>query len=407
MEDPFISVIVPVCNTEKYLNRCLNSIITQSFPDFEIICIDDASSDNSYSILQKYKEKDCRIKVYRNKTNQGAGYTKNIAIKKTSGKYLCFIDSDDWIIPNTFKTLYAKAIDNNADDVFYLSSDCNEGIEKIIESEWSRYKFIDNHIYSGIDFLDGMIEAKSFTVGAVHHFCKRELVLKYASFSEHTINDDLQFTCCLLSNIKRVLFLNKYLYVYYHRRTGSISNKVNSLYFCQECINLGIATYNLVPNKSVAKKILKYNLAFAINKSLLLSNNIYKDIKLYGEQKTKENNVYNIFQEAQTYSLYTSDRFKRLKDLKSREVYIYGAGNYAVDIFRTCSAHEVKVKGFIVSNNSNNREEIAGIRVLNINSILPGSQDILIIGTSEKFYNEILSNQIVKQFKEIILAKEL
>ena len=116
---PLISVIIPVYNTEQHLNKCLNSVVNQTLKDIEIICINDNSSDNSLNILKEYKEKDKnnRIKIISLKTNKGASHARNIGIKLSTGKYISFIDSDDYIDQNFHHTLYTKALTTGADVV--------------------------------------------------------------------------------------------------------------------------------------------------------------------------------------------------------------------------------------------------------------------------------------------------
>ena len=92
-KEPLISVIIPVYNSAKYISKCLNSVITQSFKDIEIICVDDASTDESLCIIKKYSQKDNRIKVFSNDTNMGAGCSRNLALENARGKYIYFLDS--------------------------------------------------------------------------------------------------------------------------------------------------------------------------------------------------------------------------------------------------------------------------------------------------------------------------
>ena len=104
---PKISIIIPVYNTGQYLQECLDSVLNQTFADFEVICIDDGSTDNSYLILEKYAKKDSRIKIFKNHSNIGCVATKNKAISKSQGEYIYPLDSDDIILPETLQKLYS------------------------------------------------------------------------------------------------------------------------------------------------------------------------------------------------------------------------------------------------------------------------------------------------------------
>ena len=108
-----ISVIVPVYNVELYLAECINSILKQSFSNFELLLIDDGSTDHSSLICQEYVLKDSRIKYYK-KSNGGLSDARNYGIKKSIGKYITFIDSDDYIDENYLKILFDSLISNNA-----------------------------------------------------------------------------------------------------------------------------------------------------------------------------------------------------------------------------------------------------------------------------------------------------
>lgn len=112
-----ISIIVPVYNTEKYLDKCLNSIINQNFKELEIIIVNDCSIDNSLKIIKKYMKIDERIILINKEKNEGLSAARNSGIEIAKGKYLLHIDSDDWIEQNYFKDMYEYAIANDADIV--------------------------------------------------------------------------------------------------------------------------------------------------------------------------------------------------------------------------------------------------------------------------------------------------
>lgn len=110
-----ITVCVPVYNSSIYLKDCLESIRNQTFTDLEIICVDDGSTDNSLEILKEYERMDSRIQLIVQERNMGVGVARNIAIDRASGKFMSFIDSDDFIEPEMFEELYNKAIEKDAE----------------------------------------------------------------------------------------------------------------------------------------------------------------------------------------------------------------------------------------------------------------------------------------------------
>ena len=114
MSIPKVSVIIPVYNVEKYLERCVNSLKNQTLKDIEIILVDDSSTDSSFEICEKLASEDSRIKVI-SKENEGAGKARNAALKIATGEYIGFVDSDDFVHEDMFKTLYEKAKQYNSD----------------------------------------------------------------------------------------------------------------------------------------------------------------------------------------------------------------------------------------------------------------------------------------------------
>ena len=117
MNNPFVSVIVPVYNVDKYLSNCLESLVNQTFRDIEIICINDCSTDKSLAILKQYASKDKRIRIINLEKNGGVSNARNIGIAQSKGEYLSFIDSDDTVDLDFFEKLSVKAKISNADIV--------------------------------------------------------------------------------------------------------------------------------------------------------------------------------------------------------------------------------------------------------------------------------------------------
>lgn len=113
--NPKVSIIMPVYNTEKFLIRCLNSIVNQTYKNFELICVDDKSQDNSLCILNEYARKYENIKVIANNENKGQGFCKNIGLEIAKGDYISFVDSDDFISLNFIEEMLFVAINEKAD----------------------------------------------------------------------------------------------------------------------------------------------------------------------------------------------------------------------------------------------------------------------------------------------------
>ena len=124
-----ISVIVPVYNVEDYLRKCLDSLVNQDFKDYEIIVVNDGSPDNSWDIILEYEEKYSKIIRAFKKENGGLSSARNFGLEKAKGKYVCFIDSDDYVSLDFLSKLYNKAIEEDADIV---ASDFEMFNEKVI-----------------------------------------------------------------------------------------------------------------------------------------------------------------------------------------------------------------------------------------------------------------------------------
>ncbi|MEH6947949.1 glycosyltransferase [Bacillus sp. JJ634] len=129
---PKISIIVPIYNVEKYLSRCLDSLLSQTIHDIEIIAVNDESTDSSLKILREYKKLDPRIKSI-DKPNGGVSSARNVGISHATGQYIGFVDPDDWVENNMYQSMYQQAIDYDADIVMcsYIREFENHSKEKI------------------------------------------------------------------------------------------------------------------------------------------------------------------------------------------------------------------------------------------------------------------------------------
>ena len=231
---PKISVIVPVYNAEKYLDRCVESIINQTFKDFELILVDDGSTDDSGVLSDKLATKDKRIKVFH-KENGGVSSARNIGLDNALGKYVAFCGPDDFIHPQMYEILYKFAKDNDAECVvcnFESFSDFNNIKMQDITLENKYECFSGKQAYEYIRLSDkrnmlGCVWNKLFLKSSIHNL-RFNTSLSYG--------EDLCFVLTFLSTIESMIVLNDVFLYYYFIRSDSVmrtldSKKYLELYF--------------------------------------------------------------------------------------------------------------------------------------------------------------------------------
>jgi len=204
-----ISVIIPVYNVEKYLEKCLNSLLNQSLKNIEIIIINDGSTDNSQKIIDNYQKKYENIVAIKD-TNHGQGYARNKGIQISNSKYIMFLDSDDTLEENILEIMY-NTIEKNKSDIVVCD------INKIINNKNVYFKNYLN--YSKKDNINLMLSHP----GPVAKLYKKELFLKNdIKFLENVYYEDLAMTPLLSFYIKKVSYINKPLYNYLIRKNSTM-----------------------------------------------------------------------------------------------------------------------------------------------------------------------------------------
>ena len=196
-----LSIIVPVYNTSKYLEKCLDSLTNQSLKDIEIIVINDGSTDNSKDIINKYLGKI----VFIDKKNEGIGKTRNLGIKKAKGKYVMFIDSDDYITPFCAERMYERAVQDNLDIVISNYYTDNNGL--ITEVNFPPF--------SSASILEDASILNKVNLGPCNKIYKRDLLIKNSIYFEEELKyEDLPFVVKALLNAKRIGKINECLSYY-------------------------------------------------------------------------------------------------------------------------------------------------------------------------------------------------
>ncbi len=208
-----VSVIIPVYNTEQYLNKCLDSLVNQTLKDIEIILINDGSTDNSQNIIDEYSAKyPDKIKSFI-KENGGQATARNLGITKATGEYIGFVDSDDWIELNMYEELYNKALSEGLDIVC-----CNE---YLVTDNVKKKNF--NRLMYPNDINNNYIIRES---GAWNKIIKRDLIINNnIFFLENRIYEDLATIPTLALYTNKIGYIDSYLYNYLIRN-GSTMNQM-------------------------------------------------------------------------------------------------------------------------------------------------------------------------------------
>ncbi len=248
MSHPALSIILPVYKVEKYLPDCLNSLLAQTFSDYELICVNDGSPDNSRKILASYAEKDSRIRII-DQENQGLSAARNAGIEVARGDYLYFIDSDDYAHPQLLEFLYRAVTENRAD-----ISCCG-----YVETNAAAPKNYPVHLYkqSKVKVYDHPLQVylqKKIPVVVWCKLYKRSLFEK-VRFVPGIYFEDLVFSPEIMDQASRLVMLKDKLY-YYLQRGDSITGtkltprKINDYMILIRKINNYFAAENpeMLPN---------------------------------------------------------------------------------------------------------------------------------------------------------------
>lgn len=214
-----ISVIVPIYKVEKYLKRCVNSLLAQSYSDFELILVDDGSPDNCGNICEEYAAKDKRIRVIH-KENGGLSDARNAGLGIANGEYIAFVDSDDWVATNYLETLL-KVIELTDSDI--CECEVLKTTGEIEKYENSKEKYTS---YSSEKALELLICDKILHQYVWNKLYKRSC-LKGIPFAVGKINEDEFWTYQVFGNARRITKISNVLYYYFQRGSSIMGNHYN------------------------------------------------------------------------------------------------------------------------------------------------------------------------------------
>lgn len=275
-----LAIVVPVYNVERYLCECIDSILVSSFTNFELLLIDDGSTDSSGTICNDYVQKDSRVKVFH-KPNGGVSSARNVGIEHTKAEWITFVDADDMVAPTFFENLYRPVTEYS--DIDFVQAGCeNYQFGRITNIE-QKYDF-----YVGSDKLKLLNQVRGLTFSKLY---KTDILRSNGCFFDEKIHstEDLQFTLEYILYVKKYTFIQETGYYYRRDNVSSITHTATNypykdcLYIFKQrftAVKAFVSKYQLEqPDFSVRNEQLAFLLFFAICNGLY--SNADSDYRLF------------------------------------------------------------------------------------------------------------------------------
>ena len=407
-----VSVIIPVYNVEKYIEECINSVMGQTLPELEIICVNDGSTDRSLSQIQFFESKDQRVKVVSYSQNKGQSYARNRGLEMATGKYIYFLDADDYIERNAMKELYIMAEKDNLDVIFF------DAMQKFETSElkkrfcgWGDSRSGNyNGIKTGREIFKQFVDNSEWLVTPTRFFWRHEF-LEYNNlrFFEGIIHEDDLFSFQATMLADRAEFMSESLLIRRYRPGSTMTKKVSIQnfygYFTVFYYMNKYACENRLTDKEVKKVI----------------QSIYrKTVDLY-EQFGSLESITNGFQNEELVNAFYFFKFiqneKEMNKAVSEEglnrvkkaeiVYIYGAGIIAKRVYECLIENKILIEGFLVSSLKDNPQILKGHRVIEIEEMKRNGEDVLVVVGVKKGYQPEIIQMLESEKIRYILYNEL
>lgn len=261
---PLVSIIIPVYNVQNYLEDCLNSVLQQTYKNIEIIIVDDGSTDNSPEILRKYNSIYKNILVVFQKKNAGQGRARNIGIEHANGKYILFVDADDFIEQEAINYLIKEIGEKDIDLIRFNAQSFSSGDQEIKRNNYEFSKYLkEEKTYFKSDFKNVYL---SFVPSPVLYLFKKKIITKNKiTFPENIIHEDEQFSAMIFFYSSNCIYVNKFFYNRRYRSGSTMTEstktqKQKSFYAYVQIIDYYETFLENKKNSNNEKKFIKYRI---------------------------------------------------------------------------------------------------------------------------------------------------
>ena len=334
---PRLSIIIPIFNAEKYLDELLTSILSQSFTDFEVICVDDGSKDNSLNILKKYKKNDPRIKIIEQK-NQGAGTARNKGITISKGEYLHFVDADDSLFQDAYSKLFDFVNKHHNPNIIRFRGKAYTINNKYFPSYYETNNIYQEFLNKKLDIKNNLNHIIQLPVVPWLGIIKREFVINNnLMFNDLKVCNDRSFYMTSVISAKE-LFLSDIIVVKHKinnkesllgKRHKHIDCMIKSIYIIKDFINQTQLDENIQKSiiiNEIHDLFYFYNIFVRKN---LLSYKAYKEIIEF----IKNFNIEELRPNIESVWYYWT--FKRLRKTKSKLILLKYIANSIISVYST------------------------------------------------------------------------
>lgn len=404
MKDCKISVIIPVYNTEPYVSACLDSVLRQDFQEMEVICVNDGSQDNSVKVLREYEALYEKIRIISYEENQGVAHARNIGLKEARGKYIYFLDSDDWIVDGALQQLYSFAIERDTDCILFCSMLAMEtpGIGgPTLQFDLPQY---EGRILTGEEVFCIMIEHGKYTSSVWRQFWSKKFLLENKCFFvEGALAEDAFFSFNAYLLAGRVAITNKKYHVY-RRHGGTFSTLVSP----EKCLWLFRAFYDMLriwlngnyaeeTSRAIAKRI---DVIYTQIKRLYFRNKGLIEENFKSEQ---ERYLFNKLFVQSVFPPISISPEKLNKIKKFQKVIIYGAAGYAMDVTESLQYYNINIFCYAVTEIHSNAAGTADIPVYSIRELnVNPSKCMIVLGVVKKNREDVIETLKECHFKNYI-----
>ena len=390
------TVVIPVYRVEPWLRACLDSVLSQTLRELEVICVDDASPDGCPAILDEYAQKDPRVSVIHLTENRGQGNGRNLGLLRASGKYVYFLDSDDTIEPDAMEELYRKAEEEELDGIFFDSRTVFES--EALARRYASYPAARKGVYPdgpvpGTELFESFIRQGEWTCYVQRQFWKRSFLREEGIlFPVRVEHEDEVFAFEAVLAAKRVRYWNRRFFIRRYREKSVMTSpflpKNFYGYFMDLCYMDRFASERGLTGTAVRR-----NLARLYEKLVRNYGPLSEKYDLESWFKTpEERNLFWFFRTSQYAYLHYGMLSETLVEQagSAGRLFLYGAGAIADAVFKALVQKGLVIDGFLVTKEEGNPSAFNGRPVTGLEKAgEPREGDLVILAVTDGYRREI------------------